>query len=318
ARKWFTIAPALFGATSLVVNAPFGRFTPTESSPFLVDGIKSWIVMELVSPICFIISFLATPLSYYSPGLPGIFSPQTVLAACYLAHYTNRAILSPLRSPSRSKSHLIVPLCGICFNIINGSLMGAYMSSPFARIFLNPSLAYDRPSFYLGLAMFFGGLIGNIVHDEMLYDLRRKAKESGKKRDDSNEKSENGEGEHYSIPYGLLYEYVSYPNYLCEWIEWLGFALAAAPLPFYIPDVSAIPTLLSSVPSMLLSAPSTAVSLFTTPASYFLPNLTPPHIFLIMELLTMFPRAYNGHKWYQKRFGDSYPKNRKIVVPGLL
>lgn len=58
----------------------------------------------------------------------------------------------------------------------------------------------------LGVILFLLGMVGNILHDKVLADLRKKQRG-------------------YSIPHGLLYEYISYPNYLCEWIEWAGYAL---------------------------------------------------------------------------------------------
>jgi len=76
-------------------------------------------------------------------------NPSAVLACLFLAHYLNRAILSPLRAPSRSESHAIVTLAGIMFNIVNGSLFGAYLSSPEACL----SWAYRRPCFWLGVFM---------------------------------------------------------------------------------------------------------------------------------------------------------------------
>ena len=73
-------------------------------------------------------------------------------------------------------------------------------------------------------------LESQFIGDEILFDIRRKAA-SEKKKTSSPQK----EQEHYAIPHGYLYTYISYPNYLCEWLEWLGFALAAAPLPYPLP-----------------------------------------------------------------------------------
>jgi len=274
--------------------------------------------MEIVAPLSFLYTFFKSPLSYYSPPLPPLFSPQTILALVYCIHYLNRAILSPLRTPSRSKSHIIVPLCAISFNIVNGSLMGSYLSSPIARIFIGPH-SFSRRSFYLGLALWALGFAGNIWHDEILLDIRRKAKSKGKGKateDDSapddvdkanaphspKPKVKRVQPEYYAIPQGWLFDYVSYPNYLCEWLEWFGFALAAAPFPFMMSPFSW----------------KGLFSLFSDPGYLFAPNLTPPYIFLITEVLLMFPRAYRGHQWYKMKFKDSYPKERKIVVPFLL
>ena len=75
-----------------------------------------------------------------------------------------------------------------------------------------------RPTFWTGIVLWAAGFAGNILHDEVLLNIRRRAR---KKSDDGKE--------HYAIPHGYLYRYVSYPNYLCEWMEWTGYAIAAAP-----------------------------------------------------------------------------------------
>ncbi|KAF8625970.1 hypothetical protein AX17_006695 [Amanita inopinata Kibby_2008] len=319
ARKWFVVASVTLFPVTFVINAPFGRFSPSRDSWLLVDGVKSWIVMELVSPLMFLYAYMTSPISYYTPTLPAWSSPQSILAFLYLVHYANRAVIGPLRTPSRSKSHIIVPLSAVAFNIINGLLMGSYLSSPFARMFLTPTYTYRRTSFYIGLALWFAGFVGNIAHDEILLNIRRKAKSKGKgkaeeRNDDHNrtDKTKSGKRveEYYSIPQGLLYKYISYPNYFCEWIEWFGFALAAAPLPFE-------PSSFFRVTLDVFST-QTIKSVFSEPAHVFLPNLAPPYIFFLTEVLLMLPRAYNGHKWYKTRFGDAYPKERKIVIPFLL
>ena len=243
------------------------------------------MVMELVSPFTFIYAYLRSPLSPFGLGtsLLSIHNPSAVLAILFLIHYANRAVLSPLRTPSRSKSHLIVILSGILFNVVNGPLIGAYLSSPECHVYLTG--AYQRPRFWFGVLIWAAGYIGNIVHDEILLNIRRK-----KKAEDAKETSgqaTNKKGEHYGIPYGLLFKYISFPNYFCEWIEWAGFALAASPLPS-----------LDSFES-------------------FSATITPPFLFLVAEVLTMVPRAVKGHRWYNSKF-PNYPKERKAVIPFLV
>ncbi|KAF7979010.1 hypothetical protein HWV62_43975 [Athelia sp. TMB] len=298
-RKWFTLIPIVIAPINYFIDAPFGRFALQNDSIFTVDGIKSWIVMELASPLSFMYTFYHAPLTSslipnFTPHLASpTRAPASLLALFFLAHYTNRAIISPLRTPSRSKSHLVVPLAALCFNLINGFLMAAYLSSPHARTFL--SGAYGRPAFWAGLALAVAGLAGNILHDEVLFDIRRKAQakkaaassDSGGAADPAKPK----EKEHYAIPHGYLYAYISYPNYLCEWVEWAGFALAAAPL--YVPS-------------------STAVNV-----GLGVWGLSPPWIFLLNEVLLMTPRALKGHAWYKQKFAD-YPKERTAVIPWIL
>lgn len=239
--------------------------------------------MELISFVGFSYAFLRSPLSPTRFGRApplSLSNPPTFLVALYCLHYINRSLISPLRTPSRSKSHIAVPLFAVSYHLVNGSLMGAYLSSPAAEKFLEG--AFSRPMFWLGVGLWAAGCAGNIVHDEILLNIRRKAKAKGKaKAEDDEGKSQR---EHYAIPSGYLYNLISYPNYFCEWVEWLGFALAAAPLPSF-----------ASFGSLLST-------------------LTPPYLFLLSEVFLMLPRAYKGHKWYHQRFPD-YPKERKAVVP---
>jgi len=161
----------------------------------------------------------------------------------------------------------------------NGALMGTYLTSPAATAFLAGALS--RPTFWAGILLWAVGFAGNILHDEVLLNIRRSAKAKGKR-------NENQVGkEHYAIPRGYLYRYISYPNYFCEWLEWLGFALAAAPFPAVIPPSAIVQT------------------------------IQPPWLFLWSEVLFMIPRAYRGHRWYLDNFPE-YPKERKAVVPFIL
>jgi 3-oxo-5-alpha-steroid 4-dehydrogenase len=174
--------------------------------------------MEVVSPLTFIFTYLRSPLSFGSPRPISLSDPTSVLASLFLVHYLNRSLISPLRTPSRSKSHISVPISAIIFNLINGSLIGAYLSSPAAAEFL--SGCYEKPTFWLGVFMWAIGFVGNIVHDEILLNIRRKADAKGKARDSVDKKTQQ---EYYAIPNGLLYKFVSFPNYFCEWMEWRVF-----------------------------------------------------------------------------------------------
>lgn len=267
--------------------------------------------MELVSPITFLYSFFTSPLSFIFPSDPPLNTPQIILAGLFLTHYANRALISPLRTPSRSKSHLMVTLAAVCFNTINGSLMGAYLTSPFARIYLTSDYTFRRPTFYVGLALWAFGFAGNILHDEILLDIRRKAKNKDKGETKQNGGTPKRVQEHYAIPQGWLYKYISYPNYFCEWVEWLGFALAAAPLPLSASSLTA-----ASLSSFFSKEGMS--SLISNPAYLFAQNLAPPYIFLLAEVLLMLPRAYKGHQWYKKRFEEQYPTERKVVIPYIL
>jgi 3-oxo-5-alpha-steroid 4-dehydrogenase 1 len=58
-----------------------------------------------------------------------------------------------------------------------------------------------------------------VYHDEILNDLRRKPSKrlitSYNKEEEQDRKAGNGR---YAIPRGGLFNYISFPNYLCEWL----------------------------------------------------------------------------------------------------
>lgn len=224
--------------------------------------------MEIVAPITFITTFRKAPLqSSIASHAPKTSSTASFLAFLFLAHYTNRAILSPLRSPSRSRAHIVVTLCGITFNLVNGYLIGAYLSSPETTKVL--SLPHENWQIWLGLVCWSFGFVGNIFHDELLLKIRRNQKRKAKQREDLGKDA----GEHYAIPFGLFFNYVSFPNYFCEWVEWFGFALVASPNDYF----------------------------------------TPPWVFFYGEILTMFPRAWRGHQWYHQKFSDYPKERKAVI-----
>jgi len=47
-------------------------------------------------------------------------------------------------------------------------------------------------------------------------------------------------------------------------------------------------------------------------------NFVPGRSFLLNEIATMLPRALQGKRWYEKKFGKEKVGNRKAVIPGLL
>ncbi|KAJ6570611.1 3-oxo-5-alpha-steroid 4-dehydrogenase-domain-containing protein [Mycena vulgaris] len=202
--------------------------------------------MEICSPLFFLYVLYST-----SWGA-GMGTQQRILTAAFLVHYSNRAYNGALvrrgdqRGPQLAPRHLPVILYP-----------------------LSPSV---------GLTLWAVGFVGNVTHDEILVNIRRNLKD---KRDEDKGKGKEGKGEHYAIPHRLLFSFVSFPNYLCEWIEWFGFSLATDP---------------RLVQSFSFSS----------------------WLFMIADLLIMTPRAYRGHLWYRARFGDAYPKDRKIIVPFLL
>ncbi|KAI0267296.1 3-oxo-5-alpha-steroid 4-dehydrogenase-domain-containing protein [Gloeopeniophorella convolvens] len=310
-KRWFLFGFSLVGPCAFVYDAPFGRFA-TPNSPLSVDGIKAWIAMEVVSPLSFLFTtylhpFSPTPFPLPSLALPAFgVTPQFLLTSFYIIHYLNRALVSPLRSPSRSKSHLTVVVSAIAFNIPNGFLLAAFLSSSDTALFLKD--AFSSPRFWKGVALWAFGFVGNIYHDEILLNIRRKAIAKGKAKEAAGGK--DAQQPHYAIPHGGLYSLISYPNYLSEWTEWFGFALAASPAPNF--------ALLPGAGALLAVAKGGAFAQAYELLVPFADTVSPPWVFLVVEIATMIPRAVRGHRWYHDRFKESYPRQRRAVIPWLL
>ena len=127
------------------------------------------------------------------------------LLGIWQIHYLNRAFIFPFRRRSTSRQMpLVIPLVGIAFNTLNAYTNALWIGS-FGIYAMDWII---DPRFLLGIALFFGGWIGNLHSDTMLRNLRR----------------DNKIG--YKIPNGKLFRWASSPNYLCEIIEWAGWAIA--------------------------------------------------------------------------------------------
>ena len=160
-----------------------------------------------------------------------------------------------------------------------GSWLGGRTSPWTSKTGAVPEIALQSKLFWFGLLLWLAGFIGNLVSDEILYNLRRPDPSSGKPKP------------RYSIPHGFLYSWpfggISFPAYFCEWIEWLGFAIAAvahSPAP-------ALPSLLFSDPAAMLAETAGKV----VGQAGMLPNasnrllessayITPPFFFLYAEI----------------------------------
>ena len=312
-KQYFLVGFAFLGPVAFGYDAPFGKFA-TPDSIFSVDGVKSWIVMELVSPLAFLLTTYLHPFSPTPLPLPSLalnISPQFILVALYLTHYLNRALISPLRTPARSNSHLVVVSAAIAFNAPNGFLLAAFLTSASTASYLQGALSSAR--FWAGIALWAAGFAGNVYHDEILLNIRRKAIAKGKARellDEHDDQKKKAQRPHYAIPHGGLYSLISFPNYFCEWVEWFGFALAAGPFPGF--------ALLPSAKALLAAARSAHFAEAGRLLVPFVDSVSPPWVFLFVEIITMVPRAVRAHRWYHERFKESYPRKRRAVIPWLL
>ncbi|KAJ2080385.1 hypothetical protein H4R24_003126 [Coemansia sp. RSA 988] len=229
-RGFWTISWVIAGAL-MVVGSPYGSQTSYHGR-LAVNGKLAWITMELVSPAALLYAHysrmlpmlrllnIAASVDGTDPATDEQLSFKDLLILLWLVHYFYRGIIYPLRQPSRKPMHLGIMLSAVLFNSINGYLNGRWLSlfAPLAyRGDFVEYIAHNHWRCWAGLILFVGGFIGNIYHDNILMSLRRSPQ--------SDRKSQNPKPTRYSIPNGGLFSLVSCPHYLCELIEWTGFAI---------------------------------------------------------------------------------------------
>ncbi|KAF3222922.1 hypothetical protein TWF106_005350 [Orbilia oligospora] len=278
------------------ITTPMGK---TSVKSFLnLPGKLSWILMELISPISFFLTFYLNNSQSPLETLAALPISHKILSILYLIHYLNRALISPLRAPAYAPAHIIVLLVATYFNYLNGYSLSSFLLLQQGKV---PQAeggggGWWVVRFGVGVVMWVVGFLGNIWHEDVLYEIRRRAKREhlesakAKKEDGLGEgvervlvadagrlvvRAENS-GHVYEIPEGGLWEYCWHPHYFMEWIEWTGFLIAAGGW-----------------------------------------ECAPAINFLVNEIASMTPRAFQGVEFYKRKFGKKLPE-RKAVVPFLL
>jgi protein-S-isoprenylcysteine O-methyltransferase Ste14 len=192
---------AMFGFAAVTfvilmfITAPFGRHVEDGWGPTVPNKL-GWVVME--SPSVF---FFAGVFIY---GGTWELVPLVFLGLWQL-HYIQRTFVFPFITRSTTKRMpLLVVVAAFGFNTLNSYLNARWIShfGSYAIDWLSD------PRFIIGVILFVTGFAINVHADRVLINLRKP-----------------GETE-YKIPRGGLYKWVTSPNYLGEFIEWFGWALA--------------------------------------------------------------------------------------------
>lgn len=153
-----------------------------------------------------------------------------------VVHYLNRAILSPILNPSMSPIGVLVWAVAVIFQVCNGLSIGCWLGGygPTTHAeWRNHEFSFTSPGkIEFGILIWALGLIGNIYHDDELRDIRRvamrKQQAQQREQDDSTGKGKKYCVEKvYMIPENGMFKWVLFPHYLCEWVEWAGFWVAA-------------------------------------------------------------------------------------------
>jgi 3-oxo-5-alpha-steroid 4-dehydrogenase 1 len=177
--------------------APYGRHGRKGFGP-QIGARLAWLLMEAPSPILMVVYFLL--------GRRPFGTTAEVFLGLWLFHYLYRAFLFPLLLPATSRSMpLLVMVSGALFNVVNAYLNGRWL---FSLAEPRPVAWLASPQFVLGASLFLFGFCVHVLADR---ELRRLRRASGGER---------------VLPRGVLFRFVSCPNYFGEMVEWTGFALA--------------------------------------------------------------------------------------------
>ncbi|KAJ0158026.1 Uncharacterized protein CTA2_12466 [Colletotrichum tanaceti] len=221
----------VFGSLQYFISW-YGMGKTSVQSRLNIPGRLAWFLMEIpgVATLLYIMNTL--------PGQLGIHDlpwQNKVLAGLFTIHYAYRAVIFPIVQPSMSPIHLLVALSALSFQLMNGACLGSYLAAygPTTKSQWDAALGFGGVAqFVAGIAVFYVGLAGNYFHDEELREIRR-AEQRRQEKAVAASKGGNGGGgggsvhKHYRIPEAMLFRYMLYPHYLCEWVEWFGFWMAS-------------------------------------------------------------------------------------------
>lgn len=176
------------------VSAPYGKHSRKGWGPGPASR-WAWFIMELPSALLpLIIIILAGKIEIW----------QIFFLCLWEVHYIYRSLIFPFILGKNNKPFpFLLILFALTFNLLN-SFVNSYA-------LLNQSGFLDNPFFILhflpGLLLFISGFLLHFFSDRKLRLLRKK--------------NQNG----YQIPQGILYRYISCPNYFGEILQWSGWTL---------------------------------------------------------------------------------------------
>ncbi|CEM11568.1 unnamed protein product [Vitrella brassicaformis CCMP3155] len=211
------IMAALTALGHLCTEAPFGKLRKERISPWwgpLLPAGIAWFLLEVPN----LLGALSVALTCPRADCRQL-TVNGFLLMMFLIHYINRSIVYPLRTRGRG-TPLAIVLMAMGFCTYN-STMQAHHLCYVARFDSGDGAALLRLILLVaGSLLFLIGFIINVQSDAHLINLRKASTSAGGRPDD-----------HYTMPTGALFEYVSCANYFGESLEWSGYALAAGSLP---------------------------------------------------------------------------------------
>ncbi|KAI5293608.1 hypothetical protein KEM52_005383 [Ascosphaera acerosa] len=290
-----------------------------------LPGRYAWSFMEVVGPVNLLYALATAPSAYGPRVWTDVPTTNKLIAGLYVLHYFNRAIVTPLFcAPSMSPIHVVIMLSAVWFNYLNSSCLAGWLLGygvP-VRGMEGPAKLQSAPSMLVplvGLLLFAFGMYGNICSEHTLFRLRREAAE---KKDVAAAAGEGGKTRNkydkvYVIPPAKgFFRTMLFPHYVCEWIEWFGFALVG------FAAVAAAPATAAVNAAAAVTAPAFSLAPYYAPlasrlvARYGLAGFPlPPILSFVNIAMTTAVRASSGRAWYVKRFGEREVAGRGSVIP---
>ncbi|KAL4798893.1 ubiquitin elongating factor core-domain-containing protein [Aspergillus venezuelensis] len=357
---------------------PAGKTSPKNSS-LAINGRIAWFLMEITGPVnlLYILSKLPQRLNMQTLPLPnklvaGLYVLHYINRAI-ISPFFAAPSMSPIHVFVMGSAMAFNWLNSAClagwlvgYNV--STIPGIYATSdPATASLRNKAMDVPTPETVLGDSMasassgstsllipaigvvsFFAGMVGNIWAERTLFALRREA--ADKKHDKNATDEKNGKGKEsdnanryhkiYIIPPSRgLFSTILYPHYVCEWLEWTGFALLGTtvfpsltpPSAMLLPDI--LPTATTGTTAGLGSlssarggpAPPLRLAPWLIPPVWIASRLgvpvvpLPAILFVVNAVANMLPHARWGRKWYVERFGEGANgvNGRGAVVPFL-
>ncbi|KAI0484416.1 3-oxo-5-alpha-steroid 4-dehydrogenase [Xylariaceae sp. FL0804] len=215
---WWQFMP-LFASYQWFISW-YGMGKTSVQSRLNVPGRIGWLTMEAPGFITLLYIMKTLPAEHGITDLPW---QNKVLAALFVIHYIYRALLFPLIQPSMSPIHILVWLFALAFQLCNATAIGSWLAAYGPTTKEEWEAQSSVLQFSIGLVVFYVGLTGNYFSDEELREIRRgelRRQERLRKQGQTVEK-------HYEVPQNGLFRYMLFPHYFMEWVEWLGYWIAA-------------------------------------------------------------------------------------------
>lgn len=131
-----------------------------------------------------------------------------------------------------SPIHPAVAGMALLFQLLNATCLGSYLAAygpTTEEQWAATTTSFGLAQFVTGIVIFYLGLVGNYFHDEELREIRRVEQRRQERVAREQKQDDSGKVDvqkHYRVPEALLFKYMLFPHYFCEWIEWFGFWMA--------------------------------------------------------------------------------------------